>query len=199
MFQKKIHILLLSFVCCVAVCFSGCSQSARIEEQYVQVVEEEVEWVSMADTPEEMPLVSDLVVLFVPETQENKLGYFPGYFEFNGYTLTTGCVTKVLQGNIVENSQLQVTEVCYVYNEGTELRTIDGYLPMQQGGEYLLFLKAYEEDSAFAGMYSIVDMNYGKYIVGSRSIKDFEIASEVSTERYEKFFDGIRAMYPELF
>ncbi len=192
----------ISVIVTVLLCISllaGCGQSAQIEAQYNQVNELDADWKNLANSPEELPQVSDLVVLFKPETQETKLNFHTDGLIAFGYTLTTGRVTKVLQGNIEVNAQIQLTEASYTRNDGTELWTISGYLPMQQGEEYLLFLKAYESDSAYAGLYRIVDLTYGKYIPGVRTARNFEIASDFNTDRYAQWFEAVKEMYPDVF
>ena len=194
---KQISVIVIVLLCISIL--AGCGQSAQIEAQYNQVNEVDADWKNLANSPEELPQVSDLVVLFKPETQENKLSFFSDGLVFDGYTLTTGRVTKVLQGSVEVNAQIQVTEASYTQNNGTELWTISGYLPMQKGEEYLLFLKAYETDSAFAGLYRIVDITYGKYIPGVNAARNFEIASNFNTDRYAQWFQVVKEMYPEVF
>lgn len=43
--------------------------------------------------------------------------------------------------------------------------TQQGYMPMQAGSKYILFLKAYPDDSDFAGKYFPIDLEYGKYVI----------------------------------
>jgi len=146
----------------------------------------EAEWWNFADGPEELPQVSDLVVLFKPETQKSQYAY----------TRTTGTVTQVLQGDLPAGNRIELTEVAYT--EGRKLWTTEGYCPMTTGKEYLLFLKAYEPDSPLAGMYAIVDMTYGKYVPGATAFWEYELLPGVQAERYRQWYEAVKKLYPNV-
>ena len=105
--------------------------------------------ITQAESVSQLQEVSDLIVVFTPERQENVRSYFSDGNVSGGYTRTTGTVLQVLKGEPPE--QLVITEECYLVDN--VLWTQGGYLPMQEGESYLLFLTAYDRDSVYAGMY----------------------------------------------
>lgn len=105
--------------------------------------------VTQAATVSQLQEVSDLIVVFTPETQENVLSRYSDGNVASGYTKTTGQVTQVLKGQAP--AQLVITEECYTADDA--LWTQGGYLPMETGKPYLLFLTAYDAGSDYAGMY----------------------------------------------
>lgn len=84
--------------------------------------------VTQAATVSQLQEVSDLIVVFTPETQENVLSRYSDGNVASGYTRTTGQVTQVLKGQAPE--QLVITEECYTADDA--LWTQGGYLPMEK-------------------------------------------------------------------
>lgn len=58
--------------------------------------------VSQAATVSQLQEVSDLIVVFTPETQENVLSRYSDGNVASGYTRTTGQMTQVLKGQAPE-------------------------------------------------------------------------------------------------
>ena len=87
------------------------------------------------------------------------------------------------------------------------LWTQGGYLPMQEGESYLLFLTAYDRDSVYAGMYFPTELEQGKYPLTDEPLtaSDSADAWEVSViegddlHDYQDWYQQITALYPELF
>lgn len=101
--------------------------------------------------------------------------------------------------------QLVITEECYLADN--VLWTQGGYLPMQEGESYLLFLTAYDRDSVYAGMYFPTELEKGKYPLTDEPLtaSDSADAWEVSViegddlHDYQDWYQQITALYPELF
>lgn len=142
-------------------------------------------------------------MVFTPERQENVLSYFSDGNVSGGYTRTTGTVSQVLKGEPPE--QLVITEECYLAD--SVLWTQGGYLPMQEGESYLLFLTAYDRDSVYAGMYFPTELEKGKYPLTDEPLtaSDSADAWEVyviegdDLHDYQDWYQQITALYPELF
>ena len=111
--------------------------------------------------------------------------------------------TQVLKGESPE--QLVITEGCYLVDN--VLWTQGGYLPMQEGESYLLFLTAYDRDSVYAGMYFPTELEKGKYPLTDKPLtaSDSADAWEVyviegdDLHDYQDWYQQITALYPELF
>lgn len=71
--------------------------------------------VTQAATVSQLQEVSDLIVVFTPETQENVLSRYSDGNVASGYTRTTGQVTQVLKGQAP--AQLVITEECYTADD----------------------------------------------------------------------------------
>lgn len=162
----------------------------------------------LAESVESLPEVSDLIVVLTPTKQENVLIKYQDGNVSMGYTKTSGTVEQVLFGSVSEGDSILITEECYTTDSGTVLWTQDGYLPMNIGESYLLFLKAYNEDSAYAGMYFPVDLEYGKYILQlpvtvsqeePYTSNQLEIGSDGDLENYIKWYEAVQTFYPEIF
>ena len=101
--------------------------------------------------------------------------------------------------------QLVITEECYLADN--VLWTQGGYLPMQEGESYLLFLTAYDRDSVYAGMYFPTELEKGKYPLTDKPLtaSDSADAWEVyviegeDLHDYQDWYQQITALYPELF
>lgn len=154
-------LLLLLLITCTA-----CGQRQTVQRMAADRI-------TQAESVAQLQEVSDLIVVFTPERQENILSYFSDGNVSGGYTRTTGTVSQVLKGESPE--QLVITEECYLVDN--VLWTQGGYLPMQEGESYLLFLTA--SDSADA---------WEVYVIEGDDLHD-----------YQDWYQQITALYPELF
>lgn len=80
--------------------------------------------VTQAATVSQLQEVSDLIVVFTPETQENVLSRYSDGNVASGYTKTTGQVTQVLKGQAPEH--LVITEERYTAPPMTTAPTMRG-------------------------------------------------------------------------
>ena len=159
--------------------------------------------VTQAATVSQLQEVSDLIVVFTPETQENVLSRYSDGNVSSGYTRTTGRVSQVLKGQAPE--QLVITEECYTLDDA--LWTQGGYLPMEKGRSYLLFLTAYPGDSDYAGMYYPTELELGKYpltdqpLTASDAAGAWQVYSPDSStlSQYQSWYRQVSALYPDLF
>lgn len=158
--------------------------------------------VTQAATVSQLQEVSDLIVVFTPETQENVLSRYSDGNVASGYTRTTGQVTQVLKGQAPE--QLVITEECYTLDDA--LWTQGGYLPMETGKPYLLFLTAYDDGSDYAGMYYPTELERGKYPLGQAlttadSAAQWQVYSldGDTLSDYQSWYRQVSALYPDLF
>ena len=159
--------------------------------------------VTQAATVSQLQEVSDLIVVFTPETQENVLSRYSDGNVSSGYTRTTGRVSQVLKGQAPE--QLVITEECYTLDDA--LWTQGGYLPMEKGRPYLLFLTAYPGGSDYAGMYYPTELELGKYpltdqpLTASDAAGAWQIYSPDSStlSQYQSWYQQVAALYPDLF
>ena len=158
--------------------------------------------VTQAATVSQLQEVSDLIVVFTPETQENVLSRYSDGNVASGYTRTTGQVTQVLKGQAP--AQLVITEECYTADDA--LWTQGGYLPMETGKPYLLFLTAYDDGSDYAGMYYPTELERGKYPLGQAlttadSAAQWQVYSldGDTLSDYQSWYRQVSALYPDLF
>lgn len=158
--------------------------------------------VTQAATVSQLQEVSDLIVVFTPETQENVLSRYSDGNVSYGYTRTTGQVTQVLKGQAPE--QLVITEECYAADDA--LWTQGGYLPMETGKPYLLFLTAYPDGSDYAGMYYPTELERGKHPLGQAlttadSAAQWQVYSldGDTLSDYQSWYRQVSALYPDLF
>ena len=187
----SLMLLLLLMITCTA-----CGQRQTVQRMAADRI-------TQAESVSQLQEVSDLIVVFTPESQENVLSYFSDGNVSGGYTRTTGTVSQVLKGEPPE--QLVITEECYLVDN--VLWTQGGYLPMQEGESYLLFLTAYDRDSVYAGMYFPTELEKGKYSLTDEPLtaSDSADAWEVSViegddlHDYQDWYQQITALYPELF
>ena len=187
----SLMLLLLLLITCTA-----CGQRQTVQRMAADRI-------TQAESVAQLQEVSDLIVVFTPERQENILSYFSDGNVSGGYTRTTGTVSQVLKGEPPE--QLVITEECYLVDN--VLWTQGGYLPMQEGESYLLFLTAYDRDSVYAGMYFPTELEKGKYPLMDEPLtaSDSADAWEVSViegddlHDYQDWYQQITALYPELF
>lgn len=158
--------------------------------------------VTQAATVSQLQEVSDLIVVFTPETQENVLSRYSDGNVSSGYTRTTGRVSQVLKGQAP--AQLVITEECYTLDDA--LWTQGGYLPMETGKPYLLFLTAYDDGSDYAGMYYPTELERGKYPLGQAlttadSAAQWQVYSldGDTLSDYQSWYRQVSALYPDLF
>lgn len=187
----SLMLLLLLLITCTA-----CGQRQTVRQMAADRI-------TQAESVSRLQEVSDLIVVFTPERQENVLSYFSDGNVSGGYTRTTGTVSQVLKGEPPE--QLVITEECYLVDN--VLWTQGGYLPMQEGESYLLFLTAYDRDSVYAGMYFPAELEKGKYpltdepLTASDSADAWEVyvIEADDLHDYQDWYQQITALYPELF
>lgn len=139
----------------------------------------------LAPTYADLQNVSDIVVkATVIPGKENKLITADDGTVVFGYTITQLNVTEVFKGNINEDYPINITEEYYTLSEnGNEVYTQGNYMPAQESGEYIFFLKAYDSTSPYAGMYFPVDLEYGKYSVDLA--ETFTTPANASAAEYE--------------
>ena len=139
----------------------------------------------LAPTYADLQNVSDIVVKStVIPGKENKLITADDGTVVFGYTITQLNVTEVFKGNINEDYPINITEEYYTLSgNGNEVYTQGNYMPAQESGEYIFFLKAYDSTSPYAGMYFPVDLEYGKYSVDLA--ETFTTPANASAAEYE--------------
>lgn len=139
----------------------------------------------LAPTYDDLQNVSDIVVkATVIPGKENKLITADDGTVVFGYTITQLNVTEVFKGNINEDYPINITEEYYTLSgNGNEVYTQGNYMPAQESGEYIFFLKAYDSTSPYAGMYFPVDLEYGKYSVDLA--ETFTTPANASAAEYE--------------
>ena len=194
--MKRTRRLILSCLLLSLLLLTACGQ----RETVYQISADRL---TQAATVSQLQEVSDLIVVFTPETQENVLSRYSDGNVSSGYTRTTGRVSQVLKGQAPE--QLVITEECYTLDDA--LWTQGGYLPMEKGRSYLLFLTAYDRDSVYAGMYFPTELEKGKYPLTDEPLtaSDSADAWEVyviegdDLHDYQDWYQQITALYPELF
>ena len=139
----------------------------------------------LAPTYADLQNVSDIVVkATVIPGKENKLITADDGTVVFGYTITQLNVTEVFKGNINEDYPINITEEYYTLSgNGNEVYTQGNYMPAQESGEYIFFLKAYDSTSPYAGMYFPVDLEYGKY--SADLAETFTTPANASAAEYE--------------
>ena len=139
----------------------------------------------LAPTYADLQNVSDIVVkATVIPGKENKLITADDGTVVFGSTITQLNVTEVFKGNINEDYPINITEEYYTLSgNGNEVYTQGNYMPAQESGEYIFFLKAYDSTSPYAGMYFPVDLEYGKYSVDLA--ETFTTPANASAAEYE--------------
>lgn len=181
----------------------GCSQTNDVVIKQLTA-----DRLSLAESAEDLQQVSDLIIVYTPNSQENILSYFSDGNVSVGYTKTMGTVFQVLAGTVSVGDSILITEECYTTDSDSVLWTQGGYIPMKIGENYLLFLKAYSEESAYAGMYFPVDLEYGKYalsvispmsVSNSYSAEQLEVGTFTDLDKYTEWYEAVRALYPNVF
>ena len=185
---------------------AGCTTAEEVEIRQLQTFRR-----LAASTVDELQTVSDLIVVFTPESHENVLSYYADGNILSGYTKTSGKVSEVLKGDAAAGDTILITEECYTTDNGSVLWTQQGYLPMEIGHQYLLFLTSYsEERKVFAGMYYPTELEYGKYLLDDENEmtiltsnetteETFELGPDGDLEKYSSWYNQVAALYPDLF
>ena len=140
----------------------------------------ETDRLQLATSVDSLKAISDIIVVaHVDRAGENTLIRAETGDIISGYTNTTITVDAIFKGNIQIDNSLVVTEECYTTALGTIFWTQQGYMPMQAGTKYILFLKAYPDDSDFACKYFPIDLEYGKYVIPLEfPVNDIEALSD---------------------
>ena len=162
--------------------------------------------ITLASSVSQLEELSDLVVLVTPKSQENVL--IKDSVDNNiitGYTKTTATILDVIKGNVSEGQEILITEECYTTSLNSVLWTQQGYLPMENGDSYLLYLKAYADDSSYRGMYFPIDLEYGKYMIppispisttaSTYTAEQFQIGTETDVEKYREWYQQVVSSY----
>lgn len=129
--------------------------------------------------------------------------------DVGGKTVTPVEVTEVYKGDLEVGQIIYISEPYHFYEpmEGySYMSTVDGYLPMLEGNEYILYLfhngemdddlkEQYAYTQEYGGLYQIVGTYQGKYVIDEdmQPVKDFAFSDEQmqifeSDERYRKLF-----------
>jgi len=216
----KKSLFLITVLLCLGMLF-GCTQKPLqgipvnalpegFAERYNEVAYVTADRYALTKTCEDLTNVSDLIAVITPQAQENVLMHFNDGLVAFGYTKTTGKILQVLQGEIPVGNTVLITEECFTTDGGTVLHTQDGYLPMNVGESYLLFLKAYPaNDPDYAGMYYPVDLEYGKYVLDSSGLPGeasspqwnavYQVTGAADLTEYHRWYQYVQKLYPEVF
>lgn len=162
--------------------------------------------ITLANSVSQLEELSDLVVLVTPKAQENVLIKDPvDNNVITGYTKTTATVLDVIKGNVTEGQEVLITEECYTTTLNSVLWTQQGYLPMEDGDSYLLYLKAYTDDSSYKGMYFPIDLEYGKYVIPQTApisemattytTEQLQIGAETNATKYGDWYQQVVSSY----
>lgn len=162
--------------------------------------------ITLANSVSQLEDLSDLIVLVTPKAQENVLIKDPVDNNIiTGYTKTTVTVLDVIKGNVTEGQDILITEECYTTGLNSVLWTQQGYLPMEDGDSYLLYLKAYTDDSSYKGMYFPVDLEYGKYLIpktssvsinaGDYRVEQLKVGAETDAKKYGEWYQQVVNSY----
>lgn len=162
--------------------------------------------ITLVNSVSQLEELSDLVVLVTPKAQENVLIKDPvDNNVITGYTKTTATVLDVIKGNVTEGQEVLITEECYTTNLNSVLWTQQGYLPMEDGDSYLLYLKAYTDDSSYKGMYFPIDLEYGKYVIPQTApistmattytAEQLQIGAETDAAKYGEWYQQVVSSY----
>lgn len=150
----------------------------------------------LAPSYDDLEVVSDIIIkaTVVPD-KENKIIEADDGTEIFGYTVTQLNISEVFKGDVIRGETITITEEYYTLaNNSNLIYTQGNYMPAQENGEYIFFLKAYDATSSYADMYFPVDLEYGKYSVSlasemislaNASTEELEIIS--SDDRYVQF------------
>ncbi len=163
----------------------------------------------LAENTTALKSVSDVIaVISINAKGENVLftDEEDGSVDF-GYTKTEATILSLFgESTLNVGDVITITEECYTTDAGTTLWTQQGYLPMNTGKTYLVFLKAYDSDSDYSGMYFPVDLEHGKYIIPDNLSLDtlstleqdrsaLEVGDETNLTDYAAWYDEIVRSY----
>ena len=187
-------------------CLIGCQAGGEAEIRQMQTSR-----LQKAASVAELLENSDVIAVVTPASQENVLSYYSDGNVAFGYTKTAAVVSEVVKGDVSAGDTILVTEECYTTDSGAVLWTQRGYLPMETGARYLLFLIRYSDQKAdYAGMYYPTELEYGKYLLeeqggtagipsSAASAEALQIGPGGDLERYISWRREVAALYPELF
>lgn len=155
---------------------------------------------------EELVQASDLIVRAKVLPDKEDVFVQEGVEVPFGYTLTKLEITGTFQG-AQDDKIIVITEEYYTKKDksGTTIWSQGNYLPAKVGEEYLFFLKAYEEDSDYAGMYFPVDLERGKYVLAEKVFPEgvpekptaevLELKNKKGLSKYLEFYTQVAENY----
>lgn len=125
-----------------------------------------------------------------------------------GHTRTKAEILEVVMGDVQENI-ITITEEYYVfeYQEQGSIYKFGPYRPLEEGHEYIIFLKKYADDSYFKDMYYLTDLDLSKFIyledyndkkVDKMSIKELEISEKSDKKLHKQLFKESMKRYKKL-
>lgn len=189
---RKSLLIVTSFLLVIIVAVSVISFSGN-KIQYNILATDRLQ---LAPTYDDLEVVSDIIIkaTVIPGKENKTIEVEDGTIVF-GYTVTQLNISEVFKGEITEGETITITEEYYTLaGNNNVIYTQGNYMPAQENGEYIFFLKAYDSTSSYAGMYFPVDLEYGKYSVNlvngmvmpaSASTAELEIIS--SDTKYVEF------------
>lgn len=162
-FTRKSLIIVASFLLVLVVATSILS----ISEDKIKYNILATDRLQLASSYEDLDAVSDIIVrATVISGKENKTIEADDGTVVFGYTLAQLNISEVFKGDVGEDETITITEEYYTLaDKSNVIYTQGNYMPAQENGEYIFFLKAYDTTSPYAGMYFPVDLEYGKYSV----------------------------------
>ena len=198
--NKRLFVCVVAFFTIVLCGFIYCAKRPYSVNQIM------ADRTALAESPSQLETESDLIVLVSPQTSENVLIKDPDDQNIIlGYTKTIATILDVVKGDIEQGQKISITEECYTTDFNSVLWTQEGYLPMKQGNQYLLFLKAYEETSDYSGMYFPIDLEYGKYLIPQAALasevepsytaEQLQVGDETDLDNYVEWYQTIVGFY----
>ncbi len=157
----------------------------------------------LASSYAQLKNVSDLIVLARPKGEkENILITAPNdkNLIINGYTITNLEVVEVYKGQLSDNV-IKITEEYYIVKDasGTYIWSQEDYYPANEDELYVFFLKEYDRESKYAGMYFPVDLQNGKYVTSvsalGKEYKKLELKDGSSLSEYYDYYKEVFAEY----
>lgn len=121
----------------------------------------------------------DIVTAEVVELGK-KIDYDFGDGDIASYTRTKVKIVETHKGELKEGDIIDVAEPSYFDEETKEYYLFDGYNIMQEGTQYLLFLKEYTKEDGYQDSgYMTTGVHLGKYDLGKNKAQ--EVTSELTT------------------
>lgn len=160
---RKSLLIVTSFLLVIIVAVSIISFSGN-KIQYNILTADRLQ---LSPTYDDLEVVSDVIIkaTVIPGKENKTIKAEDGTIVF-GYTVTQLNISEVFKGEITEGETITITEEYYTLaGKNNVIYTQGNYIPAQENGEYIFFLKAYDETSPYTGMYFPVDLEYGKYSV----------------------------------